>query len=92
MQTTYVLLFFLFSCSDIPLNPNRFLSLEALQNEQPDKTSGNYGIQDQRLGLEWVQKNIAAFGGDPSRVTLASDIDVSSTLTCKKRGGGIRGP
>jgi Carboxylesterase family len=34
--------------------------------------TGNFGVQDILLGLEWVQQNIAAFGGDPECIPMAS--------------------
>ncbi len=51
------------------LNVFGFLAISELSEETG--TSGNYGIMDQLLALSWVQRNIAKFGGDPARVTLA---------------------
>ncbi|HSF54363.1 MAG TPA: carboxylesterase family protein [Algoriphagus sp.] len=48
-----------------------FLAHPELTAENADQTSGNYGILDQIAALEWVKRNIAAFGGDPDNVTIA---------------------
>lgn len=47
-----------------------FLNHPALAAGHPDKLTGNYGLLDLVAGLEWVQRNIAAFGGDPDNVTI----------------------
>jgi para-nitrobenzyl esterase len=47
-----------------------FFAHPALLAETPDELHGNYGYMDQLSALQWIKRNISAFGGDPSAVTI----------------------
>jgi len=63
----------------IIVNPNYrlgvfgFFSYPELSKESGRNASGNYGLLDQVAALQWVVKNIAAFGGDPRNITIAGE-------------------
>ncbi|MBQ3027639.1 MAG: carboxylesterase family protein, partial [Lachnospiraceae bacterium] len=67
-----------------------FLAHPDLTKDQPDAPA-NFGSLDQQAGLNWVVRNIAAFGGDPENITIAGQsaggASVMAQLTCEKNYG-----
>jgi para-nitrobenzyl esterase len=61
-----------------------FFAFPALSGERADELKGNYAYMDQIAALQWVKRNIAAFGGDPDNVTIfgfsAGGVSVHSLL------------
>ena len=68
-----------------------FFAFPALSKERPDETKGNYAYMDQIAALQWVKRNIAAFGGNPNNVTIfgfsAGGVSVHSMLASPQARG-----
>jgi para-nitrobenzyl esterase len=68
-----------------------FFAFPALSREHADEPKGNYAYMDQIAALQWVKRNIAAFGGDPGNVTIfgfsAGGVSVHSLLASPMASG-----
>lgn len=72
-----------------------YLALDSLRYLSDGGGTGNYGLQDQREAMRWVQSNIAAFGGDKDQVTIfgesAGSMSVMFHVTSPLSAGLFKG-
>jgi para-nitrobenzyl esterase len=68
-----------------------FFAHEALSAESADGVSGNQGILDQQMVMQWVQSNIGAFGGDPNNVTIFGESAGAFDVCFQMVSEGARG-
>lgn len=73
------------------LGPFGFAAHPALSALDSSGTSGNWGLLDQREAMRWVQRNVSAFGGDPTRVTIFGESAGASSVCMHLLSDGSKG-